>query len=63
MLALVAGHGEVAGVLAKAGADLSLRGTGAPGFAGKTACDLAVERGMLELSEELRPDRKEPTVR
>lgn len=55
MLALVAGHVEVARILAKAGADLSLRGTGAPGFADKTAYDLAVERGMWELSEELKP--------
>jgi ankyrin repeat protein len=55
MLALVAGHAELARVLAKAGADLSLRGTGAPGFAGKSAYDLAVERGMLELSTELKP--------
>ena len=53
MLALVAGHAEVARLLAKAGADLSLRGTGAPGFAGKTAYDLAVERGMLELSDRI----------
>ena len=56
MLALVAGHAEVARLLANAGADLSLRGTGAPGFAGKTAYDLAVERGMLELSTELKPE-------
>ena len=55
MLALVAGHEEVARLLAGAGANLSLRGTGAPGFAGKTAYDLAVERGMLELSAELKP--------
>jgi uncharacterized protein len=55
MLALVAGHAEVARLLAKAGADLSLRGAGAPGFAGKTAYDLAVERGLLELSAELKP--------
>ncbi len=55
MLAVVAGHVEVARLLAKAGADLSLRGSGAPGFAGKTAYDLAEERGMLELSAELKP--------
>jgi len=55
MLALVAGHEEVARLLAKAGADLSLRGTGAPGFAEKTAYDLAVERGLLALSVELKP--------
>lgn len=55
MLALVAGHAEIAHLLAKAGADLSVRGAGAPGFAGKTAYDLAVEHGMLELSAELKP--------
>ena len=62
MLAIVAGHAEVARLLAKAGADLSLRGTGAPGFAGKTAYDLAVERGMLELSAELKPNHKQSTA-
>jgi hypothetical protein len=55
MLAIVAGHSDVAGLLADAGTDLGLRGTGAPGFAGKTACDLAVERQMLELSAVLKP--------
>jgi uncharacterized protein len=55
MIALVAGHAEVARLLADAGADLSLQGTGAPGFAGKTACDLAVERDMRELSIALKP--------
>jgi uncharacterized protein len=54
MLALIAGHAEVARLLAKAGADLSLRGTGAPGFADKTAYDLALERGLLVLSAELK---------
>jgi hypothetical protein len=55
MLALVAGHAQIAHLLAKAGADLSLRGTGAPGFDGKSAHDLAEERGMLDLSAELKP--------
>jgi len=55
MLAIVAGHAEVARLLVNAGADLSLQGHGAPGFAGKTAYDLAVERGMLEVSAELTP--------
>ena len=54
MLAVIAGHTEIARLLAKAGTDLSIRGTGAPGFADKTAYDLAVARGMQELSEELR---------
>ena len=55
MLAVVAGHEEVARILAAAGTDLSLRGTGAPGFAGKTAHDLAVARDMRELSSALKP--------
>jgi ankyrin repeat protein len=55
MLAVVAGHAEIARLLAHAGADLSLRGTGAPGFAGKTAGDLALARGMHELAVELEP--------
>ena len=55
MLAIVAGHADVAGLLADAGTDLGLRGTGAPGFAGKTAYDLAVERGMDALSAALEP--------
>ena len=55
MLAVLGGHVEVARLLARAGADLSLKGTGAPGFAGKTARDLAAERGMQELGTELEP--------
>jgi ankyrin repeat protein len=54
MLAIVAGHTEIARLLARAGSDLSIRGTGAPGFADKTAYDLAIVRGMQELSEELK---------
>ncbi len=53
MLAIVAGHAAVAGVLARAGADLGVRGLGAPGFAGKTAYDLAVAREMTEVYAEL----------
>lgn len=49
MLAIVAGHEAVAGALLCAGADLELRGTGAPGFWNKTAYDLAAERGMAAL--------------
>ncbi|MFZ5877216.1 MAG: ankyrin repeat domain-containing protein [Nitrospirota bacterium] len=56
MLAVVAGHPDIARLLAKVGADLALRGTGAPGFANKTAYDLAVERGMSEVSAELKPE-------
>jgi uncharacterized protein (DUF924 family) len=53
MLAVVAGHPEVVRLLAHAGADRSLRGTGAPGFAGKTARDLALARGLDDLAAEL----------
>ena len=55
MLSVVAGHAEIARLLARAGADLSLRGVGAPGFAGKSARDLAADRGMLELTVEWDP--------
>jgi ankyrin repeat protein len=55
MLAIVGGHEAVARTLAQAGADLALRGTGAPGFAGKTAQDLARARGMTALCEVLKP--------
>ena len=52
MLALVAGHPEVARLLVKAGADLLLRGSGAPGFADMAAYDLAFDLVMLELLAE-----------
>ena len=55
MLAVVNDHVEAARMLANAGADLTLRGSGAPGFADKTAYDLAVYRGMAELSAVLKP--------
>ena len=56
MLAIVAGHAECARVLAQAGADLAVTGSGAPGFAGKTAYDLAAGRGdMDDLLPHLRP--------
>ena len=45
MLAVIRGHAEVVRVLVEAGADLTLVGTGAPGFLGKTAAALARDRG------------------
>ncbi len=42
MLAVVNKHAAVVQILADAGANLDLRGTGAPGFAGKTALELAI---------------------
>jgi ankyrin repeat protein len=56
MLAVLGGHESIARRLAEAGADLTLRGAGAPGFAGKSAYDLAVERGFAELAMMLRVD-------
>lgn len=53
MMAIVGGQVEVARLLAQAGADRTVRGTGPPGFAGKTAADLARERGMKVLVSEL----------
>jgi hypothetical protein len=53
MLAAVNGHVAVARRLATAGADLRIRGRGAPGVFGKTAADLALDAGFTELAEEL----------
>jgi ankyrin repeat protein len=41
MLAVINGRDAIVGILADAGADRSIRGAGAPGFAGKTALDIA----------------------
>ena len=63
MLAVVAGHVDIARLLADAGTDLSLRGSGAPGFAGKTAYDLAIEREIRELFAVLKPKPSQVTTR
>jgi ankyrin repeat protein len=57
MLAVLGGYESVARALAAAGADLAIRGSGAPGFAAKTAADLAAERGLTELARDLMPVR------
>jgi ankyrin repeat protein len=57
MLAVIAGHPQIARLLAEAGADTTLRGTGSPGFAGKTAADLAEQRGDARLAADLRRGR------
>jgi ankyrin repeat protein len=54
MLAVINGHGGIVRMLVEAGADLEIRGTGAPGFQGKTALDLALEREQIGLVEALR---------
>lgn len=57
MLAVVAGHRRLARALVRSGADTSIRGTGAPGFEGKTAADLAEDRGELRLAADIRRGR------
>jgi hypothetical protein len=54
MLAVIRGHADVVHRLAAAGANLGVRGSGAPGFAEKTALDLAIDRNDLEIIEILR---------
>jgi ankyrin repeat protein len=49
MLAVIGGHAQIARALVEAGADVTVKGTGAPGFAGKTARDLANEREDVDL--------------
>ena len=49
MLAVVRGHVEVVRKLTSAGVDLDLKGTGAPGFASRTALDLAAARDDSEM--------------
>jgi ankyrin repeat protein len=51
MLAVIGGHVGVVRRLISAGADVNLRGAGAPGFAGKTALDLAIARDDREIVE------------
>ena len=50
MLAVINRHVNSARQLVDAGADLSSTGSGAPGFAGKTALDLAQHGGLTELA-------------
>jgi len=51
MLAIINGHIDIATALVEAGANTEISGSGAPGFSGKTANELASERGYEELSE------------
>jgi ankyrin repeat protein len=50
MLAVIYRHVDIAQMLMAAGADLTLRGGGAPGFSGKTAADLAEDAGLEDLA-------------
>jgi len=53
MLAVVNHHDGIARRLVAAGADLALQGTGAPGFAAKTARTLAEDSGQVELAADI----------
>ena len=50
MLAVISGHAKVARLLVRAGADSSIVGSGAPGFNGKSAADLADGAGDTRLA-------------
>ena len=54
MLATLNGRTQIAEILIEAGADTTIRGSGAPGFAGKTALDLAEHHGRDEIAALLR---------
>ena len=54
MLAVIGGHIDIVRTLVRTGADLTLRGTGAPAFLGKSALDLATEQGRFDLVELLK---------
>ena len=58
MLAVVAGNDRIARLIAAAGADASIQGSGAPGFDGKNASDLAEARGDHGLARMLRRHRQ-----
>jgi ankyrin repeat protein len=57
MLAVIAKHQKVARMLVRAGAARTITGTGAPGFAGKTAAELAEEAGNPRLAAYIRNHR------
>lgn len=54
MQAVINAHPEVARLLVGAGADTSITGSGAPGFSGRNAADLAEERGDRRLAAFIR---------
>ena len=54
MLAVIGGHLDIVRMLMQADADTGVRGTGAPGFNGKTALDLAVAQGRDDIADALR---------
>ena len=60
MLAIINRHDDIATTLIEAGADTTLRGTGAPGFAGKSARDLAKKGGFDKLVDAIAQKNEGP---
>ena len=54
MLAVIRDEPEIVSALVQAGADPTIRGSGAPGFEGKTALDLAEAAGRAAIAQILR---------
>jgi ankyrin repeat protein len=54
MLAIINGQRAIAKLLIAAGADVQARGSGAPGFSGKTALELAQEQGFEDVAQAIR---------
>jgi uncharacterized protein len=61
MLAVIGGHADIVRALVEAGADLTIRGTGAPGFAGKTALELATAQNRVDMAAMLRGSSRPPS--
>ena len=59
MLAVIRGHRWVAQSLVNAGADLTITASGAPGFEGKTARELAAVRGYDDVVELIKRAERE----
>lgn len=57
MLAIINGHDEITHLLIEADADTAITGTGSAGFAGKSALDLASERGAADIVKLLNSKR------
>ncbi len=61
MLAVIGGHADIVQALVEAGADLTIRGTGVPGFAGKTALELATAQSRCDMAVMLRRSSRPPS--
>ena len=60
MLAVINGRDAIVGLLADAGADRTIQGAGAPGFAGKTALEIAEAGNRVIMTALLRDAGSNP---